>query len=190
METPKETKPEKPVIKEPETDKPTSNKSEKEQSIKESDGGQQVVDAGVTDSSHETQSEESTTTVVETNTGDDSTNEIDTSFAVDSLTSSDLNGFELPLLSSFADQRQAALIAQGLKTLSQPFDKAATLSNERSLPESFSNRSLLQYLYSSVLDVNLGEDYDEMAQVGERVSLDQLQPGDLLFGKIKGNQPR
>lgn len=186
VETPKETKPEKPVIKEPETDKPASNKSEEEQSVKESDGSQQVVDTGVTDSTDETQSEESTTTVVETNSDDDSTNEIDTNFAVDSLTSSDLNDFELPLLSSFSDQRQAALIVQGLKTLSQPFDKAATLSNERSLPESFSNRSLLQYLYSSVLDVNLGEGYDEMAQVGERVSLDQLQPGDLLFWENQG----
>lgn len=40
VETPKETKPEKPVIKEPETDKTTSNKSEKEQSVKKSDGDQ------------------------------------------------------------------------------------------------------------------------------------------------------
>lgn len=100
---------------------------------------------------------------------------LDKDLVVDSLTDSNLNGFELPLLSSFKDKKQAALIAAALKTLNKPFEKNGKA------PEAFNNLSLPNYLYHEIFGITLGKTYDEMIKVNQQTTLEKAQPGDLLF---------
>lgn len=118
---------------------------------------------------------------VETNSGDESVKPIDKDFAVDSLTDSDLNGFVLPLLTSFEDERQAALTAQALETLSLPYEKEPEQQKAGQFPEAFNNLSLPRYLYQSVFDKELGETYEKMKSSGEQRKVTEAGVGDLLF---------
>lgn len=112
--------------------------------------------------------------------GDDSVKDLDEGYQVDSLTSSNLNGYELPLLSSYEDQRQAALVAQSLKTLGVPYGEATDKVDDQGLPVSFDNLSLTRYLYQSVLGVDLGATYSAQATSGEKRDLAQAEIGDLV----------
>ncbi|MDT2757071.1 glucosaminidase domain-containing protein [Enterococcus asini] len=124
----------------------------------------------------------------EITSGDDSVNEIDDKYGVDSLTDSNLNGYELPLLSSYDDERQGALVAQALKTLSLPYSEENGKMDKEGLPESFSNLGLTRYIYQTVLGVDLGDSYKSQATGGEKCELEKAEIGDLLFWE-KDGQP-
>lgn len=100
---------------------------------------------------------------------------LDESLLVDSLTESNLNGFELPLLASLESPNEAAILSESLKQLGLPFDE------DGQAPDSFNNLQLPNYIYKQIFDVDLGEDYEELRNSGEEVALDELKIGDLLF---------
>ncbi|BCA85671.1 N-acetylmuramoyl-L-alanine amidase [Enterococcus saigonensis] len=102
---------------------------------------------------------------------------LDDNLVVDSLTDSDLNGFELPLLNTLKDKKQGALIAAALKMLNKPFAQ----DEKTKAPNAFDNLSLPNYLYKEIFGVTLGKSYDEMTKGKEQISLEKAQPGDLLF---------
>lgn len=113
--------------------------------------------------------------------GDDSVNDLDDGYQVDSLTNSNLNGYELPLLSSYRDQRQAALVAQSLKTLGVSYGEATDKVDDQGIPTSFDDLSLTRYLYQVVLGIDLGTSYDSQVASGEKRDLEQAEIGDLLI---------
>lgn len=104
---------------------------------------------------------------------------LDDNLVVDSLTDSNLNGFELPLLNSLKDKKQGAIIAAALKTLNKPFAK------DGKAPSAFNNLSLPNYLYNEIFGITLGKNYEEMVKDKKQISLEKAQPGDLLFWQDK-----
>ncbi|MGX7133503.1 glucosaminidase domain-containing protein [Enterococcus songbeiensis] len=117
--------------------------------------------------------------VQESSTGE--TVSLEDRLVTDSLTDSDLNGFELPLLSSYEDERQAAIVSEALKQLSLPYEKNAKG------PKAFDNLHVPIYVYQQVFGTDLGKDYQDLATSGKKVELAKAQPGDLLFWN-KDNQ--
>lgn len=83
---------------------------------------------------------------------------------VKEVAESDLNGYELPLLSSFTDKRQALLIYEGLRHLGEKKD-------------GYSIESLLKDIYSSLFNQDINESTKEM------VSEEELQSGDIVLVK-------
>lgn len=100
---------------------------------------------------------------------------LDENLVTDSLTESDLNGFELPLLSSYENKNDAALVSEALRQLNTPF------AEDGKSPDTFNNLDLPNYLYQEVFDIKLGDSYEAMAQAGEKVKLEDAKVGDLLF---------
>ncbi|MFV0557866.1 MAG: glucosaminidase domain-containing protein [Enterococcus sp.] len=109
-----------------------------------------------------------------TSQGSDLAANLDESLAVDSLTASNLNGYELPLLSSFEDERQAAIISESLKLLGEPFKVEKDDAG-------YTNIDFPVAVFDKVFDENLGDTYQDLEKSGEKVKLDEAQPGDLLF---------
>lgn len=104
-----------------------------------------------------------------------SSSKLSEKLAVDSLTDSDLNGFELPLLNTLKDERSAAIIAESLKKLNLPYEENAKG------PQSFGNLQLPLAIYKNVFGATLPESYAELIKAGKTVEVKEAQPGDLLF---------
>ena len=187
-EKPEQPQPEKPATpqppKKPESSKPDQKPAESNSEAEEGTKAE-AEETGTISEGHSNQAN-SEDSVVESNSGNDSVNPVDKEYAVDSLTDSDLNGYELPLLTSFEDERQAALVAQGLKTLSLPYEKEPQPAKTGELPTAFNNLSLPKYLYQSVLGKNLGETFEELRDSGTRRELTEAGIGDLLFWEKDG----
>lgn len=162
----------KPETSKPETEKPKPSepKPEKNESKPAASKEEKPADSTGTQTSRP---------VVQGPVSDEST-PLDDNLVTDSLTDSDLNGFELPLLSSYSDKRQAAIVSESLKQLSLPYEEGAKG------PEAFDNLHLPNYIYQKVFGHELGDTYEEMAKAGEKRTLEEAEPGDLLFWEKDG----
>ena len=89
--------------------------------------------------------------------------DLDSAYKAGSFADSELKGFELPLLSSFEDKRQAALIYEGIKQLS--VDQEESLTNE--------------VFVSDIYERAVQRDISSLTE--EEVAEDKLQPGDILY---------
>lgn len=87
---------------------------------------------------------------------------------------SDLNGFELPLLQTYTDQREAALVAMALNYLNVPYEK------DGAGPDRFDNLHFPRYLYQKVFGLSIAADFKELSTIGKKVTVSEIQPGDLL----------
>lgn len=92
---------------------------------------------------------------------------LDQAYKTSDFADSELKGFELPLLSSFEDQRQAALIYEAIKQLSQAQE------------DSLTNESFAADIYQRVLQQDL------TSLTEQKQSDDQLVAGDVLYFKQK-----
>lgn len=97
--------------------------------------------------------------------------------AVETIAASDLSGFELPLLSTFADKRQAALLMAALQQLGLPYEEQEAA---RTIGANFDKHALLPYLYQQVFGVDIGQDWTSLRQNKEVIPLAEIQIGDLL----------
>lgn len=89
--------------------------------------------------------------------------DLDSAYKAGSFADSELKGFELPLLSSFEDKRQAALIYEGIKQLSVDQD------------ESLTNEAFVSGIYERAVQ------RDITSLTEEEVAEDKLHPGDILY---------
>lgn len=89
--------------------------------------------------------------------------DLDSAYKAGSFADSELKGFELPLLSSFEDKRQAALIYEGIKQLS--VDQEESLTNEA--------------FVSGIYERAVQRDISSLTE--EEVAEEKLQPGDILY---------
>lgn len=96
------------------------------------------------------------------------------------IAASDLNGFELPVLSSFKDQRSAALVVEALKQLKAPYKKDAKG------PDEFDNLHFPVYVYEKVFGTKLGNNYEEVGASNTEIKVEDAVPGDLLVWKEAG----
>lgn len=108
-------------------------------------------------------------------------NSLDSRLLVNGVTSSDLNGYELPLFNRLKDSRSAALIMESLAHLT------ASYAKEGQGPDRFDNLHFPIYIYEQVFGITIGKNYDELSQAGKKVEVDQAVPGDLLLWKKDGN---
>ncbi|KAF1296919.1 hypothetical protein BAU15_14555 [Enterococcus sp. JM4C] len=115
-----------------------------------------------------------------TATGSDTNSILDRSLQVDSLTDSDLNGYELPLLSSLDNTKMAAVIAESLKQLNKPYEKDAQG------PDSFDNVLFTDYIYSELFTTSIGKTFEEQVEFGTKIAAATAKPGDLLFWESDG----
>lgn len=103
---------------------------------------------------------------------------------VDSITKSNLNGFVLPLISSFDDKAQAAIIVEALKQLGKPYNKDADkVQDEKEKDKSFNNQYFTNYVYNKVFGISLGDNLDEISNSGENVEFKKAKIGDILVWK-------
>lgn len=93
--------------------------------------------------------------------------ELDESLRVSQVAESDLNGYELPLLSSFGDPNQGVLIYEGLRQLGEK-------------EVNFTTQDLLEGLYGQLFNQSIEE------TVSKKIAKADLQPGDIL---VENNQP-
>lgn len=99
---------------------------------------------------------------------------LDPILSAQSFVASDLNGFELPLLNTYQDQREAAIVAAALTYLNAPYEKGGKG------PDSFDNLNFPRYIYQQIFSLDLSEDFTSVTQVGNKVTVEQTKPGDLL----------
>lgn len=175
-------------VEKPETPKPTPPKTTPEQPKEnpEKPAEESTERTAPTKPAESTSSQEAK----EITSGDDTVNELDAGYQVDSLTNSNLNGYELPLLSSYEDERQAALVAQSLKTLGAAYGNLTKEVDDQGVPKNFTNLSLTSYLYQEVLGMDLGTTYDTQAKSGAKCDLEQVKIGDLLIWEENGRAIR
>ncbi|MHC5267845.1 glucosaminidase domain-containing protein [Enterococcus sp. LJL98] len=100
---------------------------------------------------------------------------LDRELTAQTFVSSDLNGFELPLLQSYTDQREAALVLMALNYLNAPYEEGAQG------PEKFDNFTFPRFLYEKVFALAGISDFSDFTQLGKREALAQARPGDLLI---------
>ena len=105
---------------------------------------------------------------------------LDSSLQVDSLTDSDLNGYELPLLGSLNNTKMAAVIAESLKQLNKPYEKDAKG------PDSFDNVLFIDSIYSELFTTSIGKTLEEQVEFGTKIATATAKPGDLLFWEKDG----
>ncbi len=98
----------------------------------------------------------------------------DLPLSTQSFVASDLNGFVLPLLSTYADQREAAIVVTALSYLNQPYKKGGKG------PEHFDNLNYSRYVYQQIFSLDIPEEQTKFLQIGTKVTLDETRPGDLV----------
>ncbi|MDR2832101.1 MAG: glucosaminidase domain-containing protein [Streptococcaceae bacterium] len=92
---------------------------------------------------------------------------------VNSLSHSNLSSFELPLLSSLKDSRQAAIIAAGLKRLGGQ--------------KEYTSLNLINDIYQEVFNLRLGENYVTLAEKGNVKKVEEAKIGDIfMWEDVKG----
>lgn len=97
--------------------------------------------------------------------------------SVAEVAKSESNNFELPVLTTFNNQKQAAFSYQALKMVGTPF---ATKPEEKA-PAYFSKTNFIPYLFQTVLNVAISDGYQNLAQAGAAVSEADMTVGDLVF---------
>lgn len=105
----------------------------------------------------------------------DSKTSLDSRLVTNNISSSDLNGYELPLLDSFKDQRSAALVVEALSQLQAEYKKDAKG------PEAFDNLYLPVYVYDKVFGKKLGNSYEDIRHSGTAVAIKDAVPGDIFL---------
>ena len=99
---------------------------------------------------------------------------LDAQLASQNFIESNLNGFELPMLKSYQNKQDAAIVYAALSHLNKPYDVAGKG------PESFNNLNFPRYLYHELFSVELSESFDELIQFGAKTEVNKVRPGDLL----------
>lgn len=99
---------------------------------------------------------------------------LDSNLKAASFVASDLNGFELPLLHMYQDEREAAVVIAALNYLNTPYHQDGTG------PDQFNNLNFPRYLYSEIFSLDSVENFDDFIEVGTRVAVEKSNPGDLL----------
>ncbi len=99
------------------------------------------------------------------------------SLKVDEIASSNLKGYELPLLSSFDEQKRAVVVAEALRHIGKT--KKEFNLTEQALTSSF----LAQKIYQQLFKIDIGSTPQEQMTFGKARSIEEAEPGDLIFGK-------
>lgn len=131
--------------------------------------------------------------------GDKTLGNLTESFEVDSLTESNLEGFELPLLRSFEDEKLAAIVAEAVKQLGKDYKaggegqgftdeelkelRGQTEKEDFEEPEvnGFDNLGFVNYVFQELFDTRLGDSLTDLTTLGKKVDVDKAEVGDLLF---------
>lgn len=107
----------------------------------------------------------------------DSETSLDNRLVTTDISSSDLNGYELPLLDSFKDQRSAALVVEALSQLQAEYKQDAKG------PDAFDNLHLPIYIYDKVFGQKLGNSYEDIRHSGTEIAVKDAVPGDIFLWK-------
>lgn len=99
------------------------------------------------------------------------------SLKVDEIASSNLKGYELPLLSSFGEKKRAVVVAEALRHVGKT--KKEFNLTEQVLTSSF----LAQKIYQQLFKIDIGSTPQEQMTFGKARSIEEAEPGDLIFGK-------
>lgn len=100
---------------------------------------------------------------------------LDNRLVTTDISSSDLNGYELPLLDSFKDQRSAALVVEALSQLQAEYKQDAKG------PDVFDNLHLPIYIYDKVFGQKLGNSYEDIRHSGTEIAVKDAIPGDIFL---------
>ncbi len=105
----------------------------------------------------------------------DTETSLDNRLVTTDISSSDLNGYELPLLDSFKDQRSAALVVEALSQLQAEYKQDAKG------PDAFDNLHLPIYIYDKVFGEKLGNSYEDIRHSGTEIAVKDAVPGDIFL---------
>ncbi|MDN6470001.1 MAG: amidase domain-containing protein [Enterococcaceae bacterium] len=97
------------------------------------------------------------------------------SLKVDEIASSNLKGYELPLLSSFGEKKRAVVVAEALRHVGKT--KKEFNLTEQALTSSF----LAQKIYQQLFKIDIGSTPQEQMTFGKARSIEEAEPGDLIF---------
>lgn len=97
------------------------------------------------------------------------------SLKVDEIASSNLKGYELPLLSSFGEKKRAVVVAEALRHVGKT--KKEFNLTEQVLTSSF----LAQKIYQQLFKIDIGSTPQEQMTFGKVRSIEEAEPGDLIF---------
>ena len=97
------------------------------------------------------------------------------SLKVDEIASSNLKGYELPLLSSFGEKKRAVVVAEALRHVGKT--KKEFNLTEQALTSSF----LAQKIYQQLFKIDIGSTPQEQMTFGKVRSIEEAEPGDLIF---------
>ncbi|EIQ7064750.1 glucosaminidase domain-containing protein, partial [Enterococcus faecalis] len=97
------------------------------------------------------------------------------SLKVDEIASSNLKGYELPLLSSFGEKKRAVVVAEALRHVGKT--KKEFNLTEQALTSSF----LAQKIYQQLFKIDIGSTPQEQITFGKVRSIEEAEPGDLIF---------
>ncbi|EOL43604.1 amidase domain-containing protein [Enterococcus caccae] len=112
--------------------------------------------------------------------GENSGGSLDFALEVEEIAPSNLNGYELPLLSSFEEKERAAVVAEALKQVGkkkQDFKQAET---------ELTSSLVAQMIYQQLFQVDFGNTPQEQMKTGDSRSIDEAEPGDLIFWQTTG----
>ena len=97
------------------------------------------------------------------------------SLKVDEIASSNLKGYELPLLSSFGEKKRAVVVAEALRHVGKT--KKEFNLTEQALTSSF----LAQKIYKQLFKIDIGSTPQEQMTFGKVRYIEEAEPGDLIF---------
>lgn len=100
---------------------------------------------------------------------------IDAQLLAKEFVASDLNGFELPTLASYANQNQAAIVYASLKLLSEPY------LADNQVGHGFDHYGFIQAIYNKVFGLSLDKTFAALQKIGDKVAVEEAQIGDLLI---------
>ena len=127
-------------------------------------------------------------------------------FQSQSIASSNLNGFELPILMTLDNDNQGAFISESLRLLGSPYrleedeqpesdivaaqeagqvdsaEESATEEDEREPKQPFNNIELPIHIYEQVFGIQLGETMEDLLNAGHRV--EQSEEADFVIGDL------
>ncbi|MDR2834254.1 MAG: glucosaminidase domain-containing protein [Streptococcaceae bacterium] len=153
----------------------TTDSSNTDNSGNTTDSSNTDNSGSTTDSSNVTQS------TVETPThpaSPQTPSNLDESLKADSLTFSNLDGFELPLLSTLKTKNDAAMLSATLTRLGFGYsDDGKVDANNKA---TYSNLSFINEVYQEIYGVQLGNTQGELAKSGKIATIETAQIGDLL----------
>ncbi|EME8160666.1 CHAP domain-containing protein, partial [Enterococcus faecium] len=90
------------------------------------------------------------------------------------ITRTDLNGYELPLLNSFKDKNEAALVSESMNLIGKNFDTSNTTQ------KGFTQVGLSHYLYKKLFNMEIGKTFLEQFNFGTE-NHGEYKIGDILF---------